>query len=184
MRKIDLYWKSNRDWWFYGENFIPRLKVTAPLEAQKSYVRYRRQKGCTICNVCPRMQEFVVIDKCLCGADLKMNVRTHIAICDICGSESAVPLAVVGFCYYDETYSRYDFTFSGELPKETILAASKILGTNAVQLYKAIKDHTPFMQNLTYTESRNLKNILLPLGISFTISPELIEYEKYETCRK
>ncbi len=43
MRKLDFYWKSNRDWWFYDKNLIPRIKNSAPQEAQESYQRYREQ---------------------------------------------------------------------------------------------------------------------------------------------
>ena len=43
MRKLDLYWKSNRDWWFFDKNLIPRIKDSAPKEAQESYKRYRSQ---------------------------------------------------------------------------------------------------------------------------------------------
>lgn len=41
MRKLDFYWKSNKDWWYYDKNFIPRLKESAPPEAHESYQRYR-----------------------------------------------------------------------------------------------------------------------------------------------
>ena len=184
MRVYDLYWKSNKNWWFYDGNLIPRLKVTAPPVAQKSYVRYRLQKGCSVCDVCPRMKESVYIGKCPnCGADgLLMSVQTHMAVCDFCGGNFAIPLAIPGLCHNDVLFGRYEFTFSGNLAPETILAASKILGTNTVQLYKAIKAQTPIKRNLTYRESLALKALLLPTGITFTISPELIEYEKYKEC--
>lgn len=42
MRKLDLYWKSNPDWWEF-ENHIPVVKKDAPLEAQKSYQRYLQE---------------------------------------------------------------------------------------------------------------------------------------------
>lgn len=42
MRKLDLFWRSNRDWWEF-RNHIPTLKDDAPPEAQKSYRRYLEQ---------------------------------------------------------------------------------------------------------------------------------------------
>lgn len=39
MRKVDMYWMSNHDWWYY-KNLIPTLKDDAPEEAQVSYDRY------------------------------------------------------------------------------------------------------------------------------------------------
>ena len=42
MRKLDLYWQSNRDWWEYV-NHIPRVKDNAPAEAKESYRRYQEQ---------------------------------------------------------------------------------------------------------------------------------------------
>ena len=44
MRKIDLYWKSNRDWWEY-KGLIPIIKDNAPPEAKASYERYLKQTG-------------------------------------------------------------------------------------------------------------------------------------------
>lgn len=42
MRKVDLYWKSNRDWWEFIEH-IPTIKESAPPEAQESYKKYLQQ---------------------------------------------------------------------------------------------------------------------------------------------
>lgn len=42
MRKYDLFWQSNRDWWEF-KNHIPVVKETAPPEAQESYKRYLKQ---------------------------------------------------------------------------------------------------------------------------------------------
>lgn len=42
MKKLDLYWKSNRDWWEYQDH-IPTIKETAPPEAKASYERYLEQ---------------------------------------------------------------------------------------------------------------------------------------------
>lgn len=44
MRKVDLYWMSNRDWWEV-HNFVITLKEDAPEEAQISYDRYLLQEG-------------------------------------------------------------------------------------------------------------------------------------------
>ena len=43
MRKLDLYWKSNRDWWEYDKDFYPVLTENAPKEAWESYLRYLEQ---------------------------------------------------------------------------------------------------------------------------------------------
>ena len=43
MRKLDLYWKSNRDWWEYDKDFYPVLTENAPLDAWESYLRYLEQ---------------------------------------------------------------------------------------------------------------------------------------------
>ena len=45
MRKLDLYWKSNRDWWGYDKDFYPMLRKDAPREAWESYSRYLVQIG-------------------------------------------------------------------------------------------------------------------------------------------
>jgi hypothetical protein len=42
MRKLDLYWKSNREWWEY-KNHIPTIKESAPEKAKESYKRYLEQ---------------------------------------------------------------------------------------------------------------------------------------------
>lgn len=186
MRTLDLYWKSNRDWWFYDKNLIPLLRVTAPPEAQKSYIKYRLEKGCSVCTACLRMQKFYNVGKCPeCGTDgLLMNVKTHLAVCTLCGSEFGIPLAITGLCYNDVLFNHYDFTFHGHLSKESILAASKILGINTAQLYKALKNSSPVKRELNYRQSLTLKKLLSPLGVSFSTSPELIEYEKYNECWK
>ena len=44
MRKLDLYWRSNRDWWEV-KNLVPTLRKDAPREAWESYSRYLVQKG-------------------------------------------------------------------------------------------------------------------------------------------
>lgn len=42
MKKLDMYWMSNRDWWEL-ENHIPTVKEDAPIEAKVSYERYKEQ---------------------------------------------------------------------------------------------------------------------------------------------
>ena len=42
MRKIDMFWQSNDDWWEF-RNGIPTVKENAPQEAQESYTRYLKQ---------------------------------------------------------------------------------------------------------------------------------------------
>lgn len=42
MKKLDLFWKTNRDWWEY-RNGVPVLKDNAPAEAKESYERYLKQ---------------------------------------------------------------------------------------------------------------------------------------------
>lgn len=42
MRKVDMFWKSNSDWWEF-RNCIPVVKDDAPPEAKKSYERYLEQ---------------------------------------------------------------------------------------------------------------------------------------------
>lgn len=44
MRKVDLYWMSNHDWWEVHDLVIT-LKEDAPEEAQISYDRYLLQQG-------------------------------------------------------------------------------------------------------------------------------------------
>ena len=44
MRKLDLYWRSNRDWWEV-KDLAPTLRKDAPREAWESYGRYLVQKG-------------------------------------------------------------------------------------------------------------------------------------------
>ncbi len=42
MRKIDLFWQSNPDWWEF-RNHIPTVKEDAPQAAQESYAHYLEQ---------------------------------------------------------------------------------------------------------------------------------------------
>lgn len=42
MKKLDLYWKSNREWWEY-ENHVPKIKESAPTEAKESFQNYTKQ---------------------------------------------------------------------------------------------------------------------------------------------
>lgn len=42
MTKMDCYWMSNHDWWYF-KNGRRVLKDTAPKEAQESYKRYLEQ---------------------------------------------------------------------------------------------------------------------------------------------
>lgn len=42
MKKLDLFWKSNRSWWEF-KNHIPTIKKDAPPQAQESYKRYLQQ---------------------------------------------------------------------------------------------------------------------------------------------
>ena len=42
MKKLDLYWMSNRDWWEV-KNLVPTIKSNAPSDAKASYARYLEQ---------------------------------------------------------------------------------------------------------------------------------------------
>lgn len=42
MKKIDLFWQSNEDWWEI-QNHVIVLKEDAPPEAKESYARYLKQ---------------------------------------------------------------------------------------------------------------------------------------------
>ena len=44
MRRLDLYWMKNKDWWKF-ENGCTIIKDTAPQDAQESYNRYLLQNG-------------------------------------------------------------------------------------------------------------------------------------------
>lgn len=44
MRKVDMFWMSNHDWWEL-KNLVPTIRDDAPEEAQISYDRYRIQQG-------------------------------------------------------------------------------------------------------------------------------------------
>lgn len=39
-RKLDIYWRSNPDWWEYNDKDIAVVKSSAPPEAQESFKRY------------------------------------------------------------------------------------------------------------------------------------------------
>ena len=43
MRKLDFFWKSNRDWYYRKENGACVLKESAPPEAKKSYENFVQQ---------------------------------------------------------------------------------------------------------------------------------------------
>ena len=42
LKKLDTFWKSNREWWEYKDH-IKVIKANAPPEAQKSYKTYLEQ---------------------------------------------------------------------------------------------------------------------------------------------
>lgn len=42
MRKVDLYWATNKDWWEF-KNHVRVVKEDAPPEAKASYARYLKQ---------------------------------------------------------------------------------------------------------------------------------------------
>lgn len=42
MRKLDLYWMSNREWWELVD-LVPTIRADAPSEAKASYERYMNQ---------------------------------------------------------------------------------------------------------------------------------------------
>ena len=42
MKKLDLYWKSRREWWEF-RNHVQIVKDDAPIEAKESYKRYIAQ---------------------------------------------------------------------------------------------------------------------------------------------
>ena len=43
MRKFDVYWKSNKEWYEY-DGLVPKLKEDVPKEAQESFEHYLQQK--------------------------------------------------------------------------------------------------------------------------------------------
>ena len=43
MRKLDYFWKSNKDWYYRKENGACVLKDTAPEEAKRSYEHFLEQ---------------------------------------------------------------------------------------------------------------------------------------------
>lgn len=43
MRKLDYYWRSNRDWYHRNEHGICVINDNAPPEAQESYKHYLEQ---------------------------------------------------------------------------------------------------------------------------------------------
>lgn len=43
MRKFDVYWKTNKDWYYY-DGLVPKLKENAPEAAKESFEHYKRQK--------------------------------------------------------------------------------------------------------------------------------------------
>ena len=185
MRKYDLYWMENEDWYEFDESLFPRIKESAPPEAQRSYKRYLEQRGYTsICDTCPKMQEYYEVGCCPdCGADgLLMEIKTHIAVCPFCEGNFGIPLAIEGLCHKDVLFQRYELTLEASLATEIILPTSKILGINSVQLYNAIKTNIPIKWEVSYEQALSLKKLLSPLDITFTISPDLIDYPKYEEC--
>ena len=44
MRKLDLYWTDNPDWWYRDENGVRHIKEDAPEDAKKSYEHYLEQQ--------------------------------------------------------------------------------------------------------------------------------------------
>lgn len=62
MRKLDMFWQSNDDWWEL-RNHIPTVKDDAPQEAQESYARYLEQTTENITRKidCNWQEEFVPV---------------------------------------------------------------------------------------------------------------------------
>ena len=50
MRVMDLYWKKNKEWYYYDDNLMPRIKENAPKEAKESYKRYLEQNKKNVCH--------------------------------------------------------------------------------------------------------------------------------------
>lgn len=44
MRKLDLFWKTNREWYYYDEDLNVHIKSSAPDEAKESFKKYLEQK--------------------------------------------------------------------------------------------------------------------------------------------
>ena len=47
MRKYDMYWSSNPDWFEYDDDLFPVLTDNAPEDAKESFKNYLAQKGYT-----------------------------------------------------------------------------------------------------------------------------------------
>ena len=44
MRKLELYWRTNSDWFHFDENLRAVINDDAPEEAKESYRRYMEQR--------------------------------------------------------------------------------------------------------------------------------------------
>ncbi len=43
MKKLDFYWRTNKEWYYLTENGVYVVKPDAPKEAQESYKHYLEQ---------------------------------------------------------------------------------------------------------------------------------------------
>lgn len=44
MRKLDLFWKTNREWYYYDDELNVHIKSSAPDDAKESFKNYLEQK--------------------------------------------------------------------------------------------------------------------------------------------
>ena len=60
MRKMDLFWRSNREWWEYKDH-IPTIKPDAPPEAQESYKNYIIQSSALHIVDCMKTGDYMLL---------------------------------------------------------------------------------------------------------------------------
>ena len=60
MRKMDLYWRSNKEWWEYKDH-IPTIKLDAPTEAQESYKNYIVQSSALHIIDCIKTERYMLL---------------------------------------------------------------------------------------------------------------------------
>lgn len=91
MIKLDLYWKSKREWWEFL-NHIPVIKENAPKEAQDSYKNYIEQIKELSKNKLfstSTEEDGIICDVCKKGIYIPLNKESkinHSFTCNKCGA--------------------------------------------------------------------------------------------------
>lgn len=135
------------------------------------------------CMTCPYKTGYVDLGGCpVCGEPIRMDIKTHVAKCTVCGGEFAVPLGVHRLCTEDMRNRPYTVTIHTMPTKQEILRLGKILGYNVSRLYPLFKGGLPVV--LDNVSMMSAYTIMGEKGICVQIYPSAQEYSLFAQCHK